>query len=107
MATAIYARQSIDKKESLSIEAQIDICKKECNGKNQFIIYKDKGYSGKNTDRPGFCKMMQDIRNGIIDRVIVYRLDRLSRSITDFGQIWEEMDNYSVSFTSVNEKFRI
>ena len=105
MATAIYARQSIDKKESLSIEAQIDICKKECNGKNQFIIYKDKGYSGKNTDRPGFCKMMQDIRNGIIDRVIVYRLDRLSRSITDFGQIWEEMDNYSVSFTSVNEKF--
>lgn len=105
MAIAIYARQSIDKKESLSIEAQIDICKKECNNKNQFIIYKDKGYSGKNTNRPEFCKMMQDIKNGIIDRVIVYRLDRLSRSITDFGQMWEELDTYNVSFTSVSEKF--
>lgn len=105
MAIAIYARQSIDKKESLSIEAQIDICKKECGSKNQLIIYKDKGYSGKNTNRPGFCKMMQDIKNGIIDRVIVYRLDRLSRSITDFGQIWEELDSYHVSFTSVSEKF--
>lgn len=47
MATAIYARQSIDKKDSLSIEAQIDICKKECNNENQFLIYTDKGYSGK------------------------------------------------------------
>lgn len=105
MATAIYARQSIDKKDSLSIEAQIDICKKECNNENQFLIYTDKGYSGKNTDRPQFCKMMQDVKGGLIDKVVVYRLDRLSRSITDFGQMWEELNNYNVAFTSVSEKF--
>lgn len=105
MATAIYARQSIDKKDSLSIEAQIDICKKECDENSKFIIYKDKGFSGKNTDRPQLCKMMQDVRGGLIDKVVVYRLDRLSRSITDFGQIWNELDNYNVSFTSINENF--
>lgn len=105
MATAIYARQSVDKKDSLSIEAQIDICKKECNENTQFIIYKDKGFSGKNTDRPQFCQMMQDVRGGLIDKVVVYRLDRLSRSITDFGQMWEELNNYNVAFISVSEKF--
>lgn len=105
MAVAIYGRQSIDKKDSISIEAQINLCKKECGEGNKFMVYTDKGYSGKNTDRPQFIKMMQDIKTGLIDRVIVYRLDRLSRSITDFGHMWEELNRYHVSFTSVSEKF--
>lgn len=49
--------------------------------------------------------MMQDVKSGLIDRVVVYRLDRLSRSITDFGHMWEELNNFHVSFTSVSEKF--
>lgn len=46
----IYARQSVDKKDSISIESQIDFCKYELRG-GECKIYKDKGYSGKNTDR--------------------------------------------------------
>ena len=97
MATAIYGRQSVDKKDSISIEAQIGLCKKECNGESNFKIYTDKGYSGKNTDRPQFRRMMQDVKSGLIDRVVVYRLDRLSRSITDFGHMWEELNSFHVS----------
>lgn len=106
MAIGIYARQSVDKKDSISIEAQIDYCKRECGpAAADFIIYKDKGFSGKNTSRPSYKKMVEDIRNGKLERIVVYRLDRLSRSITDFGQLWETMNEYHVSFTSVNEKF--
>ena len=78
-AEAIYARQSVDKKESLSIEGQIELCKKECKNREDVFIYKDKGYSGKNTKRPGFKEMMEDVTQGKIEKIIVYRLDRLSR----------------------------
>ena len=75
---AIYARQSVDKKDSLSIEDQIERCKAEI-GQESYRVYKDKGYSGKNLDRKEFPLMMNDIRAGIISKVVVYRLDRISR----------------------------
>ena len=50
---AIYGRQSVDRKDSISIESQIEFCKYELRGGN-FRKYTDKGYSGKNTDRPSF-----------------------------------------------------
>ena len=59
---AIYARQSVNKKDSLSIETQIKSCK-EFVGKN-YKIYSDKGFSGKNTKRPDFMRMFDDIRAG-------------------------------------------
>ena len=49
----IYARQSVDRKDSISIESQIDFCKYELKG-GSCKVFKDKGYSGKNTDRPEF-----------------------------------------------------
>ena len=49
----IYARQSVDRKDSISIESQIDFCKYELKG-GSCRVFKDKGYSGKNTDRPEF-----------------------------------------------------
>lgn len=101
---AIYARQSVDKKDSISIEGQIELCRHEC-ADNEPKIFKDKGYSGKNTDRPDFQHMMAAVRRGEIDKIIVYRLDRISRSITDFGQIWEVLKEHGVEFVSVNEKF--
>ena len=55
LETAIYARQSIDKKDSISIETQIEICKKETFLEEHIVIYKDKGFSGKNTNRPAFA----------------------------------------------------
>ena len=88
---AIYGRQSVDRKDSISIESQIEFCKYELRGGN-FRKYTDKGYSGKNTDRPKFQEMMADIRRGLIKRVVVYKLDRISRSILDFaiiGRLWQ------------------
>lgn len=106
MATAIYARQSLDVKDSISIDVQIDLCKREAGvADDQILIYKDKGFSGKNMDRPEFKRMLEDVKAGKIQRVICYRLDRLSRSIVDFGEMWRVLDKYNASFSSVNEKF--
>ncbi len=101
---AIYARQSIDRKESISIESQIEYCIHEIHS-DDYKIYTDKGYSGKNTDRPQFQKMMDDIKNGIITDVVVYKLDRISRSICDFANMMEIFQNHKVNFISCNEKF--
>lgn len=101
---AIYARQSVDKADSISIESQIEFCKYETRGQ-PFRIYKDKGYSGKNTDRPEFQQMLTAIRNGQIKRVICYKLDRCSRSILDFANLMEEFQKYGVEFVSCTEKF--
>ena len=76
---AIYGRQSIDKKDSISIESQFEFCRYELKG-GEGKEYKDKGYSGKNIERPDFQRLLQDIRLGLIKRVIVYKLDRISRA---------------------------
>ena len=101
---AVYARQSVDKKDSISIESQIDFCKYELKGGSckEFI---DKGYSGKNTDRPRFQELIRDIENGLIKRVVVYKLDRISRSIIDFASMMELFQKYNVEFVSSTEKF--
>ncbi len=82
----IYARQSVDRKDSISIESQIDFCKYELKG-GSCRVFKDKGYSGKNTDRPEFQKLLGEIRKGKVRRVVVYKLDRISRSILDFANM--------------------
>lgn len=100
---AIYARQSIDKKDSISIESQIDCCKKEIT--DNYKVYSDKGYSGSNTNRPAFEHMIKDIENGTINTVIVYRIDRISRSILDFSSTMKIFEKFNISFISVTEKF--
>ena len=94
---AIYARQSVDRKDSISIESQIEFCKYELRGGN-YKDYKDKGFSGKNTDRPRFQELMADIKRGLIRRVVVYKLDRISRSILDFATMMELFQQYNVEF---------
>jgi len=101
---AIYARQSVDKADSISIESQIDFCKYETRGE-PFDIYFDKGYSGKNIDRPQFQKMLTAVRAGTIKRVICYKLDRCSRSILDFTKLMELFQHHGVEFISCTEKF--
>ncbi len=100
----IYARQSVDRKDSISIESQIDFCKYELKG-GSCRVFKDKGYSGKNTDRPEFQKLLGEIRKGKVRRVIVYKLDRISRSILDFANMMELFQEYDVEFVSSTEKF--
>ena len=102
--TAIYARQSIDKKESLSIEGQIEQCKILLKG-NIPSIYKDKGYSGKNTERPDLKRLINDIKLDRIGKVIVYKLDRISRNITDFYKLYEIMEQHKCQFVSASESF--
>mgnify|MGYP000537556735 CR=1 FL=1 len=67
--------------------------------------YTDKGYSGKNTDRPKFQELVRDIKRGLIAKVVVYKLDRISRSILDFANMMELFQQYNVEFVSSTEKF--
>jgi site-specific DNA recombinase len=101
---ALYGRQSLDKKDSISIESQLEYCRYETRG-NPYMEYMDKGFSGKNTRRPGFEQMMADIKAGKIGRVIVYKLDRISRSILDFANMMDTFQEYQVEFVSSTEKF--
>jgi Site-specific recombinases, DNA invertase Pin homologs len=101
---AVYARQSVDKKDSISIESQIGFCKYELKG-GGYREYTDKGYSGKNTDRPKFQELIRDIQKGLIRKVVVYKLDRISRSILDFANMMELFQQYGVEFVSSTEKF--
>ena len=100
---AIYARQSIDKKDSVSIETQIEKCELIIDSEKE--IYKDKGYSGKNIDRPDLERLVKDIKADKISRVVVYRLDRISRNISDFYNLYSVMQKHNTEFVSVNENF--
>lgn len=101
--TAIYARQSIDKKDSISIDTQIEACKRCCDG--EYRVYSDKGWSGKNLDRPQFRQLLKDIETGEISKLIVYKLDRISRSLNDFSNLMEVFKKYGVEFASTVETF--
>ncbi len=104
MYDALYGRQSVEKKDSISVESQLEYCRYETHG-GPYIEYVDRGFSGKDTKRPDFERMMGDVRAGRIRRVIVYKLDRISRSILDFANMMEEFQKYNVEFISSTEKF--
>ena len=101
---AIYARQSVDRTDSISIESQIELCRYELRGRPA-KTYADRGYSGKNTERPAFQELMADMRRGLIGKVVVYKLDRISRSILDFSSMMDTFAQYGVEFVSTTEKF--
>ena len=100
---AIYARQSIDKKDSISIDTQIETCRRCCDGDHR--VYFDKGWSGKNLDRPQFQRLLDDIKSGDITKIVVYKLDRISRSLNDFSNLMEMFKKYGVEFASTVETF--
>ena len=67
-------------------------------------FYEDPGFSGGNMDRPGLKRLLKDIQAGKIDIVVVYKIDRLSRSLADFAKMVEVFDNHMVSFSSVTQQ---
>jgi DNA invertase Pin-like site-specific DNA recombinase len=67
--------------------------------------YDDGGYSGGNIDRPGLQELFRDIKAGLINCVVVYKIDRLSRSLLDFAKIVELFDKHNVSFVAVTQSF--
>ena len=101
----IYARQSKDKKDSISIEDQIDRSRHTLEPGENYIVYSDKGFSAKDTNRPGFKNMMQHVQEGKISRVIIYKLDRLNRNLYDFCKLWDLFEEKEVEFVSVKESF--
>ena len=108
MAIAIYARKSIERENSISCETQIEYCKmmiKPDEKQEKVITYVDNGFSGGNIDRDGFQQMMKQVEHRYISKIIVYRLDRISRSLSDFVNILDTLKKYGVQFVSSQESF--
>lgn len=70
-----------------------------------FVIFEDAGYSGKNTDRPSYQKMMSQIRSGLFTHLLVWKIDRISRNLLDFAAMYAELKELGVIFVSKSERF--
>lgn len=68
-------------------------------------IFEDAGYSGKNTIRPEFQKMMSQLRTGTYTHLLVWKIDRISRNLLDFAEMYQELKDLGVTFVSKNEQF--
>ncbi|HBP08597.1 MAG TPA: hypothetical protein DFL85_03895, partial [Lentisphaeria bacterium] len=110
---AIYTRKSTDEnlQDSFnSLDAQREaaeayIQSQKMNGWRLLPDrYDDGGYSGGNMNRPGLKKLLEDVKAGKIDIIIVYKLDRLSRSICDFAELSKVFDKHGTSFVSVTQE---
>ena len=111
---AIYTRKSTEEgleQEFNTLDAQRASCEAYIlsqAGEGWQLVpdhYDDGGWSGGNMDRPALKKMLNDISTGRIDVVVVYKVDRLTRSLMDFSRIVESFDKQSVSFVSVTQAF--
>src|SRR3979409_625485 len=111
---AIYTRKSTEhglELEFNSLDAQRDAC--EAYIKSQASQgwkalpqhYDDPAYSGGNLDRPALKQLLADIEAGRIDVVVVYKIDRLTRSLADFAKLVEAFDARSISFVAVTQQF--
>ncbi|MFR3521520.1 MAG: recombinase family protein, partial [Clostridia bacterium] len=102
---AIYTRKSVFKENSESIDTQIELSKKYFQGSHHFEVFIDEGFSGGNTNRPAFKKMMNMIKLRKFDIVATYKIDRISRNIVDFVGIYEDLKNNNVKLVSITEGF--
>lgn len=110
---AIYARKSVEdglEQEFNSLDAQREageayILSQKANG---WIClperYDDGGYSGGNMKRPALQKLLNDCENGLVDIIVVYKIDRLSRSICDFADLTKKFDEWGVQFVAVTQE---
>ena len=109
----VYARVSTDEQASgqySSVDSQIDICKHYIEIQKekgwQFVAaYTDPGFSGKDLERPGIQQVISDIKRGKIDVIIVYKIERLVRSIKDFYMLWDLFEAHNVTFVSATQQF--
>lgn len=109
MRVALYPRVSgHEQEDNYSIPEQIDRMKKYCDARDWMIykIYTDSGFTGSNMDRPGLQEMIKDAEGHRFDMVLVYKLDRLSRSQKDVLYLVEDVfDKHGVFFSSMTENF--
>jgi site-specific DNA recombinase len=111
---AIYTRKSTEHNLDLefnSLDAQREAC--EAYIKSQAhegwrlvgARYDDGGLSGASLDRPALQELLEDLRGGKIDVIVVYKVDRLTRSLADFAKLVELFDQHTVSFVSITQSF--
>lgn len=103
-----YGRKSVYSDHSDSVDNQQRMCRDYVSAKfpgevESFTCFQDEDFSGANTDRPGLKEMMRRIRQRDCDALIVYQLDRLSRNVRDFSNLYAELDALSVKFISLKE----
>lgn len=111
---AIYTRKSTEEgldQDFNTLDAQREACEayilsqKAEGWKALKDKYDDGGYSGGNIDRPGLKKLIKDIKAGKVQTVVVYKIDRLTRSLADFSKLVEIFGEYDVTFVSVTQSF--
>lgn len=107
--SALYVRVStthqIDK-DSLPLQrSDLTNYTKYVLGIEDFEIFEDAGYSGGTTDRPAYQDMMNRIKKGEFTHLIVWKIDRISRNLRDFSEMYDELKKYNVTFISRNEQF--
>ena len=108
---AIYSRKSKFTGKGESIGNQIDLCREYIalhsgeEAARTALIFEDEGFSGGNLNRPAFQRMLRAARNHEISAIVVYRLDRISRNISDFSALIEELSRLNVAFISIREQF--
>jgi DNA invertase Pin-like site-specific DNA recombinase len=111
---AIYTRKSSEEglEQSFnSLQAQREACEAYIASQHhegwQVVSkkYDDGGFSGGNMNRPALKQLLDDIAARLVDTVVVYKVDRLTRSLTDFAKIIEVFDKQGVSFVSVTQQF--
>ncbi|MEE9590125.1 MAG: recombinase family protein, partial [Hyphomicrobiaceae bacterium] len=111
---AIYTRKSSDEgleQDFNSLDAQREACAAYvASQKHEGWVeipdrYDDGGFSGGNMERPGLKQLMSDIRAKRVDVIVVYKVDRLTRSLADFAKIVEILDAQGISFVAVTQQF--
>jgi site-specific DNA recombinase len=111
---AIYTRKSSEEgleQEFNSLHAQREACEAfiaSQKSEGWALVrdqYNDGGISGGTLERPGLKQLLADVENGLVDVVVVYKIDRLSRSLTDFSKLVEVFDRNGVTFVSVTQSF--
>ena len=111
MKVAIYSRKSLFTGKGESVENQIEMCKDYIKfslpdvKNDEIFIYEDEGFSAKNLNRPQFQKMMKDLETNKFDYIICYRLDRLSRNVSDFSGLIELLEKKGVNLICIKEHF--
>ncbi len=111
MLIFIYSRKSLYTKKGRSVENQVEMCKEYIFRTisdikpEDIVVYEDEDFTGKDTDRPQFQKMMNDIKKKKPNFVICYMVDRISRSVNDFSTLVESLISMQIDFISVKEQF--
>lgn len=111
---AVYTRKSTEdglEQEFNSLDAQFEACSAYALSQRHegWMLAKDRyddgGFSGGNMDRPGLKRLLADIEAGKIDIILLYKIDRLTRSLTDFAKIVDVLDRVGASFVSITQSF--